>query len=528
MLLLQVVVVVWLNRRVASFLFRHSGLEEQAYERATLLPALLADPSVVAFAVVHLGAVLLGRRAFGWEALDTRRCTRWFVFLVAGIFAWTYSAGAPNPYFDQAYGVDRVVLLLLWGLVWLHPGFVGPFLVLFLAIALQGYHPLPEAGWMWPDKRLPLDALILFEAVWAVRSAWGRWARPALFPLLVLCLTGGYYGHAGLNKLLLGPQWLTWPLENDVSNLFVSSYVHGGWLESWGEERVLGLAQALQTVHVPLALGVLAIELSGLAILVSWRAARVALALFVVLHAGILVASGIFFWKWILFDLALLAYLASWRTTLAPAVAAASRDRAWFGSWATIVGTFLVLTSPLHFQNVSFAWFDTRLTNFYLFTGEGVSGRAYPIHPRFFAPYDLIVQQSRFYYSTDDDVLVGTYGTTLRYEVLRALQRAGPDDVPELRRRLGQNHYDPEKTAKLEAFLRRSLSRGHDGRTPGAWFESLAPPFHFRCSVPENAYSFQEPLRAVRVDLVETLYDGRSLTVTRRQPVLDLRLTPPR
>jgi hypothetical protein len=466
--------------------------------------------------LVPLLIMILARRHLRWRDLDPGCHTRWLIGTVAGILVWTFTTYDVNLYYDQSHVLDRLLLVGLWVAVLFHPMAIAPLLVVMMAIATQGHYPLPEGPWMWPDKRLPLDILILFTAYALLAAGLRKRIRPNLLPFLLLCMVGGTYAHAAINKVLLGPNVLTWVFDNDLSNLVVSSHVHGGWLRGIGHEGVLSYAGFVGGFGVLLSAGTLLAEGAGLLILVHWKLTRFILVGFAALHLGILATSGIFFWKWIAADIALLIYFVLLRRDAADSDDEAVRERpkVFFRPALLALGLAVIIFSPRYFNNVSFAWFDTRLTNHFEIYGIGDSGARYRIDPRFFAPYDIIIQQSRHYYAAPAPVIAGTYGTTSRWDLVEALDAATPETLGEVRRRFGRLQLSPPLANRLFRLVHRYLSnaeRRGGRRSALSW---LAPPFHFQSTAADNSFDFQEPLAAVEIRFVEHLHGRGSIDRT--------------
>ena len=276
------------------------------YASAFLSPSLFSQPRFLALCAIFLIVCVLLPRRTTWQAIDSTCYTRIFVFIIAAMFAWTYSTYQFNFYYNQSHLWDRLLLLGLLGLLWVHPVFVMPFTFLVLCIIQQALHPLPWATWIWPDKRLPLDVLILFNSFFLVQSFLPR--KRHLFALLAFSLTGATYFQAAISKLAILQPSFTWLFENSLSNLFVSAYRVGGWLGFLSEDNITFLAGWLAWLDRPLGVATLLIEASALLLLSSRRVSRLCLLGFVIMHTGILMSTGIFFWKWIIFDLALLWY----------------------------------------------------------------------------------------------------------------------------------------------------------------------------------------------------------------------------
>jgi len=519
----QVIAVLLLHRFAFSQLFQHAALDMRSYLAPVLALEALRSPALILLISAPSLLVLGAHCHTRWDAIDPQRRARWLIWTVAGIFAWAFSANDVNLFFDQVHGLDRLLLVGLWIGLFFHPVAIVPFLGLLIVIASQQHHPLPEGPWSWPDKRLPLDVLLLFSAYLMLRSVLRERTKSFLLPFLLLCLVGWAYAHAAINKALLGPHWYTWLAYDDLGNLFVASYVNGGWLRGLGDERIIQIAQVFHALRLPLAAVTFLSELSGLALVVRWTITRMLLPTFVLFHLAIAGSSGIFFWKWIVVDLALLWYLRALRgDARRSSVAGASERAAWFGGRRTVAALAVMLSARFVFPLVPFAWFDTRLINYFETYGVGDSGSRYRIDARFFAPYDIILQQSRHYYVLNEPVLVGTYGTTLDWNVLKALESATPQGLPELRRQFGQRWTSEETASVFYDFVRRYVDNAQRRGGRDSFWTVIAPPYHFRTTLPQDVYRFQEPLKEVAIEFVEFLYDGQRITETRRIPVARL------
>jgi hypothetical protein len=479
-------------------------LPQGSYFAPFLVPQILNHSPLVLFLVVNLGLLLVFRRRLAWREIDSGGRTRWLIFGAAAILAWAFSTYDVNLYFGQVHLLERFLLLGLLALLLVHPLFIVPFLGLLLVLALQLVYPLPEGAWMWPDKRLPLDALILFNAFLLTRIV--TRARAHVFPLLVLSLTGASYAHAAIEKLRLGPYLGSW-LSNHTSNIRVSAFTNGGWLRGLGEERVVSLARAMSHTDLLMGIGTLLIEASGFLILVSPRATRFVLCGFLALHVAILATTGIFFWKWMLFDLALLWYVKRDATS------------GWqlYSRRNALLVMLVVAGTRLYFYNIDYAWFDSRVANFFVLRGIGASGKEYRLEPRFFSPYDLIAQQSRFYYLTERPVLAGTYGTTHDFALLRDLETARVEDLPRLRAEHGRKWTNAGWARLFGDFVQRFTANAQARGSKHIWLNRLAPPHHFQTTLAPNAYDFQEPLTRVEVDFEEHFFDGQRIVPTVRE-----------
>jgi hypothetical protein len=501
-------------------------LPAASYERPVLSWELVTDPTRGTFLGVGCLLLLLFHEQARWNALDLGRHARLFIMAATALLVWPFSTVDYNFYFDQAYVVDRVILVVLWALMYVHPFFAMPMLGVLSMLIGQLLYPLTDAWWHWPDKRLPLDFLMMFCSFLVMRPFF-RQHRQA-FILLTCTVVGSQYFHAGLNKMLLGPHPWTWVTENRLSHIFVGAHLNGGWLRSLSPSLIQQLADRLSTVDPALTAFTLVVECVTILLLLHRRLLSWILIAAVALHVGILSLTGIFFWKWIVFDLMLALWLSkSWRAddfggTDPPAVAGDTtrrqRLRHWFAGGGLfsaqtfVLFVFLVLASKPFFRNVSFAWWDTPYINYFEIRGIGRSGAEYVLDSRFFSPYDMVIHQARFYYLKKGGMMGGTYAVAHNYEFARAVERATPDDMTAIRSQFGESADPQLASASTDAFrlfvsqyLKNATRHGRKQWRLN-WF---APPYHFQTTRPPNAYDLQEPLRKVYVQHLEFLnWDG--------------------
>jgi hypothetical protein len=503
-----------------SSLFRYGQLPALSYFEPVLAIEAAKRVEFVLLVGLPLLAMFVEARILSWHVLDPRFRTRSLICGVAGILAWTCSTYPVNLYYDQIHIVDRLLIVAVWVWLWFHPIAIVPFLGMVMVMMGQQVTPLPEGSWTWPDKRLPLDLLTAFAAYLLVRALLRDRVKPFVLPFTLLCVTGAVYGHAAVNKALLGPDLLWWVSNNDLSNLLVSSHVQGGWLRQLSDETIVAIAQKMHVFKLPLAGVTFLIELSGFALAVRWQLTRVLLLGFIAFHVGVLASSGIFFWKWMIVDALLL-----WYFTMLHRDARVQTDRpaservACFAPRMSLLAVAVMVAVRFVVPLVPFAWLDTRVVNFFEIYGVSASGERYRLEARFFAPYDILVHQSRHFALVDGPVLVGTYGVTFDPAIARALDNAEPKDLPGLRSRFGQDWRSESLDATYVDFIRRYVVNAQRRGRREAVADWLVPPFHFRTTLPPDTYRSQQRLAAVEIEFLEYLFDGSRIVPIRKVQV---------
>lgn len=500
--------LTWRKLFFESFLLPRSLYEEGS----VVLGVLQHEPALVMLSIGILPLIVF-RRRISWELIDVSMKMRNFVWIVAAVMGVNFILLDYNYYYDHSFLFDRAVLAALLVLIRFHPGFLFPFVVMMMAFALQIHHPLPEAMWNWPDKRMPTH--LLFAFVWFVYLRIFVRTDPRLPLILAVFVAGSTYAHAGLSKMAIGPELTTWLLENPTSNILVSAYQNGNWLGHLSTPQIMKLASFLSQIDVLNNGFTLFAEIGAALMLLDRRVARLFLAACILLHLGILSTTGIFFWKWIIVDIAMIWYAgALWKWGV---------PDPWVSRpYAVALAALTFVFAVTHFKTtgVLFAWWDTRHTQFFSYEVETDSGRRYSLDPRYFTPYDIMFVQSRFYYILPRPVLPGTFGVTHRYPVFQALQEASVEDLPAIHRRYGISFFRPDLRYDFGRFIQRyvtaAMRRDDKKHLPG-W---LSTPYHFQTTFPNDNYPGDSKIRTVHVYFEEHFYDGTQIHDLQRVEVM--------
>ena len=175
-----------------------------------------------------------------------------------------------------------------------------------------------------------------------------------------------------------------------------------------------------------------------------------------------------------------------------------------------------------HFKTtgVLFAWWDTRHTQFFSYEVETEAGERYGLDARYFAPYDIMFVQSRFYYIVPERVLPGTYGVTHRYPVFEALQSATVDELPNIYERYAIGFYQPHRRYDFGSFIQRYVTAAMQSDRKEVLPRWLSPPYHFQTTFPADNYPGNSKIRSVHVYFEQHFYDGTKIDDLQRTQVM--------
>lgn len=506
----------------SQFVFDTVPLDEAAYHQPVLALEAFRNGGVV---VILLGCVLLlvlnyikleqnpFRRRWSWQQYeaDENIKIRYIVFILALTLAWAFSTYEFNFYYNQGHYLDRLLLVILACLVLVNPIFATLFVVFSVLVVSQFNYP-EFLNYSWFDKELLFKMLLLFS-IFNILSLFVKF-RPSHFIFLCLCLIGSEYFFAGMSKLAVGTRVIDWALKNQVHNLFVSSYING-WLTFIDRPTLLQIAGGMSILNIPLHLFTLAFELGGTLLVLGRRVSIIMLGGAILLHLGIFLSSGIFFWKWILLDLSLMILF--WKYPHQINTHLFTRKNA-------ILSLLVILAAYVFLPQTNAGWFDTRANNFYEFEAIDANGTVRPMARGIWAPYDIPFAQEYFFFLNDDKVLVGTYGTHRVFGIAVVINRAeSVDEIEGVWEEYGGSRYSESDARIFDDFVRRFIENAneHIGSPP---LPIPHAPHHITTLAPENAYDSDVPIQTVRIRYVETFYDGENIIVLEDKVVREIEI----
>lgn len=518
---LMAIIVVF--RVLDGLLTRLALLPPSAYDDAVFLPHLprewirhVADG--VTWEVAIVGAALLLAASWGsrprvrpalrrypaallagWNSVEEGRALRWLVLAVTGVAAWVLSTYPVNQYLDRLHAADRLTVVVLWAAIAWRPLMVLPFAL--VAKAVGGQFLVPLGFISWTEMQVVLAFPVLFGAFWLVRGATGD-RRGDLFIFAWCCLLAATYWTSGLGKLRV--DWLGHP---HVSLLLLGAYANG-WVSFLDTATVVRLSQALERFAGVLMFATVAIEAASLALL--WRrwTLVVFLTLAIAFHLGAFALTGIFFWKWIVVDLCLLAYLLRDRR-----VATLPSFTSWRFAWSVVV----IVSANWWFHPQNLTWFDTPLTYSLRFEGVDDEGRVHSLPAGFFRPYSEAVVMGTFAGVSPHAQLTTAMGVTQDRSLAEALVAArSAAEVFRLERVLGHVRQDATTVAAFDAFVGRYAAHARCAaeRDP-LIVRVLGAPRHLWTLPRDASLPCGRRLARVRVYERTTFFDGDSLAVIR-------------
>lgn len=451
-----------------------------------------AVPSVM-FLFVPTLFFIFSKRKLRWTDWQHGTAFRALVMAVLAVVVWSGATFEYNNYLHRGHAGDRVLLLVLFGLSWQYPLAV-PFAVrLGILLVREAYVPINLDDF---EFRTVTELLTIFSVfIWAS-------AKRTFQPWHVLVVGLGswacYYYVAGTAKWGYGPKY-SWLLENRLTNLALSTHMRG-WLALIRDEHVNAFVRLIRPYDVLLSIYTLIVEFGALvAFFLHRKTARLWFGLCFLLHAGIFAMSGVFFWKWMLVNVAFMwwfgtrgrpildkLYTYKFPLILAGAAVFFSANRIWYWPQTHVV------------------WYDTQLLDQYDIIVVGKSGERYVVDPNYFAPQDLHMAQGAFCYATENErAVTHIYGTTGSYDVMKQLnQFSDPKQALALHNRGGVCS-NPSQRAVWDNYMKRFFGNINRYGRPWDWLSRLGCPHHLWIDVRGKEFKAQE--KVTRLELWRTL-----------------------
>ena len=486
---------------VRDFAYSAAALPEADYQRSVILPALFEHPrSLILVILVLVASVRLRRRRIG--EVDGILAVRVVACVAAGAIGLAFSLYDYNAWFGQWHTWDRLVLAALAvGVVWslaAIPAFVT------VAIVIVSQFQFPIGSYSWTDKRVIFDVLIVAVTVLVLLPACASVVRVVW--LCWLILLGGWYVHAGLGKLNLG-----WQGRNHLENLFVHATRSYGWLDL-DPSVVYRIAGFLADVGPVLRWGALAIELGVVLLVWDRRVGALWSGALIMLHATIFLASGIFFWKWIL-------VLGAMIVILVKQLDDHVLDPIYRPGPAVLAGIAMVAAVSL-WSVQPLAWIDSPLATRYVLEAHHCNGEVSVLGPGAFGPYRLVFAQERFGFMTSEPRVVDTYGAVDSVDEADALEAVStPEATLDVIERLGDRRFDPVRTERFDGLVRRFIATGGSRSVP--LLGALAPQ-HILGSASMAPRHPSSPVTRVDVVVVTVRWDGAEPVEVRRIPAHEI------
>lgn len=255
--------------------------------------------------------------------------------------------------------------------------------LLIIAVMLLGPFGLLQRRFRSLANREPGQRISLMEAVF----------------LAAVALHFGNYFYGALGKIAMGDDPIFWILHNKTQYLILASREVGVNPLTFSDGLVKAAYQAF-SFSVPLFnFATVVGQLVCVILIIRPRLAMLTTAYFDLMHVGIFIFTGIFFWKFILLNLAIVLGLHRMLKRTVPAL---------FAAFLVV----LVVISPALFHINYFFWIDSRSMNSVKLWAVDDTGREYRVPASYFLTMSVTMNQQRLVYPQFGPFPTWTWGST--------------------------------------------------------------------------------------------------------------------
>lgn len=297
-------------------------------------------------ALIVLGSVLLSflLRNKSWEFNELIRPLKIMVFSAIFFFIWILCFESFDFYYNSWFFIDRLLILLFGVLVFYRMSFILPFTVFALIYYAHYYSAF---DWQYIHDIRPLTNLLFVVSLLAIPKN-KIISQDKVLLFVVISVLSAYF-WSGYGKITVSPNAYEWILHNELYLLPLNAQLRGWDLGFFGFLLDASVC-FLKKFGVFISAFIFLIEFFCLFALSSKRLTAILLLSLTLMHIGIGLFVGLFFWVWLGMDLLLL--LVFWSSKSLPFAVS--------GKFKLFKSASLILIGVIIFRPIQLAWFDSR------------------------------------------------------------------------------------------------------------------------------------------------------------------------
>lgn len=500
-LMFQILLILCLNFLVLKYLYR-SLPSEEVYQSTSVIFNLYKSFS---FKLLFFILVPLLIWNVKWDEIVKKHemYIKYFILFVMSIWVWKVVTLDLNLYYNQAYHLDRIILLTLGILAFRFP--IALIYVLVFSIVFFNQVSYPTLAGIFPNQYIdstPLvDILILFVVYIFLKKVYTNFSILA-FLVVALCLHASNYFIPGLAKILISEHYIDWMYVNDLSNIFAAQYFQGWLLDVFPWETIQTLFEIIHLTTIPMQVGAFVTQLIVISIFINKKYTLLLFASFEVLHLGVFIVSGIFFWKWILLNLSII-YVVNKLDN--------EQIKKIFNLKMMLFTIPMIVYGNIFFKPAWLGWYDGPLNNTFKVYATNTQGERYLIDQNLMAPYDILFAQRGFTFLMDEK-LRPAWGAS-DTETMLKLKRLSADknEIFKFEQKYGVNKYNAKKVEEFKNFLRLYFQHWNENMDKRIVWNYFTPPKHVYASLSWDEKVKQDnQVKYVEIVFFKTFYDHNS------------------
>jgi hypothetical protein len=238
-------------------------------------------------------------------------------------------------------------------------------------------------------------------------------------PLMVMLYFGiaahfANYFFSGMQKYWLDHSWIAWVLENKTHYLVLSSKLYGSLPISKLLDAFPNLYQWITVTTPAINIVTFVGQLAAIVAILRFRWITLLTIIFDLFHVGVFILSGIFFWKWMLFNLSIAWSSRSLKAVKIPLV-------------YKITAVIIMLMASKVFFTARLGWYDTSAPVHISVQAITKDNKVYDVPSNYFLGTSITVAQDRIGWPIHGHFPTKSFGTT---KTLKDMQLANNCSFP--------------------------------------------------------------------------------------------------
>ena len=491
--LLAIACVAIFNRLFSKSLFPAPDFYESPFLVLAALNAAFIYHTSLALAglVVATLAMLYFVQRFTWSDLAGVQVRR-FVLFIAFLVVWRQSSYGYNHFFDATHNADRLILIALFLFSFWRPAFLG--LIPPMVFLMQGQLSLGHMAYTTAEFSMPLKVIVGFCSLMLVGLFSMRRFDSAFVWATVVVIMAHYWTPA-YAKIMIN-----WHEFGQVHLMMAGSYA-GGWLSFLDTEAISTLLKNLSQFD-KLAMG-FTLLFESIVILALFNRLLLALLLLsaAVFHVAVVLVSGIWFWQWLLVDLAFIYFV-----LIKP-------DKQHFSTYSfpiysRVIGAVLITSTPFWAGVPKLGWHDSPVSYIYQIRAYDGENNSTVLKPAYFTPYEYPLTLNSLQFLSESKILPISWGSSRDLALVKTLASVSDSEqIFDIIEQQGSVQFDGERARNFDQFIKKFVIHKQADAGEKRWFDFAFAPNYLYTSF-RSRQIVDSVIERVKVHRLTSWFDG--------------------
>ena len=417
---------------------------------------------------------------------------RAFTLLITALVIWRNATYGYNYFFDVAFHLDRVLLIGIFILSFWRPVFLV--LVLPLVFFIQGQLSINTISYSPAELSIPIKLIAAFCTLIPFTLFLKRRFDPVFIWLATVVVMSHYWTPA-YSKFLIN-----WHEFGEIHNMLAASYA-GGWLDFLDTESISSILKNISRFDKLAMIFTLVFETAVVFALLNRWLAILLLILASVFHIVVFVMSGIWFWQWLLIDLAFVYFLLIKSDKI-------NYESPTLPIYTRIIATILIALSPFWMGAARLGWHDSPVSYIYQLRAVNAENNITVLTPTYFTPYEYPFALNSLRFLSQSKTLDISWGATRDLKLVKKLTTISTKEgVLQLIENQGLAKYDAARARNFDFFITEFVSNKQSRAAHKPWFDYLPAP-QFLYTKLHSRQTLQMQIQRVEVHRLTSWFDG--------------------